>query len=114
LHRLRATPQPHQHWHIDVSYINISGTFHYQCSVLDEYSQFIVHWDLRESTTEAATEIIFDGASRNTYGLFKYGNQRGDPLPTFKVRNGFEEILMPRYFVPLNGWGKLRSRPATN
>src|SRR5215470_18262281 len=42
-------PQPHQHWHIDVSYINVSGTFYYLCSVLDGYSRFIVHWDLRES-----------------------------------------------------------------
>jgi hypothetical protein len=25
----------HQHWHIDVSYINISGTFYYLCGVLD-------------------------------------------------------------------------------
>ena len=40
-------PQPHEHWHIDVSYINISGTFYYLCSVLDGYSRFIVHWDLR-------------------------------------------------------------------
>jgi putative transposase len=25
---------PHQHWHMDVSYINISGAFYYLCSVL--------------------------------------------------------------------------------
>ena len=46
-------PQAHQHWHIDVSYINVSGTFYYLCSVLDGYSRTIVHWDLRESMTEA-------------------------------------------------------------
>src|SRR6266700_2187935 len=34
-------PQPHQHWHIDVSYINVSGTFYYLCSVLDGYSRSI-------------------------------------------------------------------------
>ncbi len=28
-------PEAHRHWHIDVSYINISGTFYYLCSVLD-------------------------------------------------------------------------------
>jgi len=27
-------PHPHQHWHIDISYINVSGTFYYLCSVL--------------------------------------------------------------------------------
>ncbi len=41
--------QPHQHWHIDISYINLCGTFYYLCSVLDGFSRFLVHWDLRES-----------------------------------------------------------------
>ena len=48
--------QPHQHWHIDVSYINLCGTFYYLCSVLDGYSRSIVHWDLRESMKEADIE----------------------------------------------------------
>ena len=26
--------EPHQHWHVDVSYINLSGTFYYLCSCL--------------------------------------------------------------------------------
>ncbi len=37
--------QPHQHWHIDISYINLSGTFYYLCSILDGFSRFLVHWD---------------------------------------------------------------------
>jgi hypothetical protein len=32
-------------WHIDVSYLNIAGTFYYLCSVLDGFSRSIVHWD---------------------------------------------------------------------
>jgi transposase InsO family protein len=52
----------HQHWHIDVSYINISGTFYYLCSILDGYSRYIVNWDLRESMTEADIEIILERA----------------------------------------------------
>jgi putative transposase len=51
-------PGAHDHWHIDVSYINISGTFYYLCSVLDGYSRFLVHWELRESMTEAEIEIV--------------------------------------------------------
>ena len=54
--------QPHQHWHIDVSYINISGTFYYLCSVLDGYSRYLVHWDLREAMTEADIEILLQRA----------------------------------------------------
>jgi len=53
---------PHQHWHMDVSYINISGTFYYLCSVLDGCSRYIVHWDIRESMTEADVEIILQKA----------------------------------------------------
>ena len=52
----------HQHWHIDVSYINVSGTFYYLCSILDGCSRYIVNWDLRESMTEADIEIILERA----------------------------------------------------
>ncbi|MGC8561401.1 MAG: DDE-type integrase/transposase/recombinase, partial [Phycisphaerae bacterium] len=38
---------PNEHWHTDVSYINIAGTFYYLCSVLDGYSRAIIHWDSR-------------------------------------------------------------------
>jgi putative transposase len=31
--------QAHQHWHIDVSYINLAGTFYYLCNVLDRYGR---------------------------------------------------------------------------
>ena len=33
--------------------VNLVGTFYCLCSVLDGYSRAIVHWDLRESMTEA-------------------------------------------------------------
>jgi transposase InsO family protein len=52
----------HDHWHIDVSYLNVHGTFYYLCSVLDGYSRYIVHWDIRESMTEADVEIILQTA----------------------------------------------------
>lgn len=58
-------PAPHQHWHIDVSYINVSGTFYYLCSVLDGYSRFIVHWDLRQSMKETDIEIILQRAKES-------------------------------------------------
>src|SRR5947208_7593655 len=52
----------HQHWHIDVSYLNISGTFYYLCSILDGCSRYIVNSDLRKSMTEAEIEIILERA----------------------------------------------------
>jgi transposase InsO family protein len=54
--------KPHEHWHIDISYINISGTFYYLCSILDGFSRYIVHWDIRESMTESDVEIILQRA----------------------------------------------------
>lgn len=44
--------------------------------------------------------------SHITYGLYNYGNKQDSPLRTFKIRNGFNEILIPRYFVPLTAWGR--------
>ena len=41
---------------MDVSYINICGTFYYLCIVIDGYSRYLVHWDIRESMKEAARE----------------------------------------------------------
>jgi hypothetical protein len=40
-----------------------------------------------------------------TYGMFRYGNKRHDPLLEFKIHNGFEEVLVPRFYVPLTRWG---------
>lgn len=54
--------RPHEHWHIDVSHINIAGTFYYLCSILDGCSRFIVHFELRQSMTEADIEIILQRA----------------------------------------------------
>ena len=52
----------HEHWHIDISHINIAGTFYYLCSILDGCSRFIVHFELRQSMTEADIEIILQRA----------------------------------------------------
>jgi transposase InsO family protein len=54
--------QPHEHWHIDVSYVNMCGTFYYLCSILDGCSRFIVHWELRQAMTEKDVEIILQRA----------------------------------------------------
>lgn len=53
---------PHEHWHVDIAYINIAGTFYYLCSLLDGYSRSIVHWELRESMKEVDIEIIIQRA----------------------------------------------------
>ena len=50
--------RPHQHWHVDISYLNLSGTFYYLCSVLDGASRVIVHFEVRERMTELDVECI--------------------------------------------------------
>ena len=45
------------------------------------------------------------GFSYLVYGKFIYGKKRKSSLLEFKVRNGFEEILVPRFYVPLTKWG---------
>jgi transposase InsO family protein len=54
--------KPHEHWHIDISYINIHGTFYYLTSILDGYSRYIVHWEIRRSMTEQDELVILQRA----------------------------------------------------
>jgi transposase InsO family protein len=54
--------KPHEHWHIDIAYLNVGGTFYYLCSVLDGCSRAIVHWEIRESMKEAEVECILQRA----------------------------------------------------
>ncbi len=50
------------------------------------------------------------GISYLVYGMYNYGNKRNASLLEFKIRNGFEEFLLPRYYVPLNVVGRLGFR----
>jgi len=52
----------HAHWHTDIMYLNLYGTFYYLISVLDGYSRYVVEWDIRESMTERDVEIVIQKA----------------------------------------------------
>lgn len=82
--------EPHEHWHIDISYINICGTFYYLCSIIDGASRFIVHWEIRESMKEAEVQIILQAA------LEKFPDARpriiSDNGPQF-VAKDFKEFI---------------------
>ena len=60
--------RPHEHWHVDVSYLNLGGTFYYLCSVLDGYSRFIVHWEIRSAMKEIDVETILQRAREKAPG----------------------------------------------
>lgn len=53
---------PHEHWHVDISYLNISGTFYYLASLLDGYSRSIVHWEIHQAMDESQVEILIQRA----------------------------------------------------
>ena len=58
--------RPHEHWHIDITYLRISGVFYYMTSILDGYSRYIVHWEIRESMREPDIELIIQRAMEKT------------------------------------------------
>ena len=93
---------PHEHWHVDVSYINICGTFYYLCSVLDGCSRFIVHWEIRAAMTEADIEIILERAKE------KFPDARpriiSDNGPQF-IAKDFKE------FIRISGMTHVRTSP---
>jgi putative transposase len=61
--------QAHQEWHVDVSYLNIAGTFYFLCSILDGYSRFLVHWEIRETMKEIEIETILQRAREQFPGV---------------------------------------------
>jgi putative transposase len=61
--------KPHEHWHVDVSYLNVAGTFYYLCSILDGCSRYIVHWEIRETMTETDVEQIVQRARERFPGV---------------------------------------------
>lgn len=68
------------------------------------------HFDKRPANALMAKAVEIceaRGISHISYGLYNYGNKRDSPLREFKIRNGFKEILVPRYFVPITPWGGL-------
>src|SRR4029079_126121 len=54
--------RPHAQWHMDISHINLGGTFYFLCSVLDGYSRFMVHWEIRPKMEEVDVETILQRA----------------------------------------------------
>lgn len=41
------------------------------------------------------------------YGQYAYGNKRGSSVTEFKRRNGFREVLLPRYYIPFTSVGRI-------
>jgi putative transposase len=92
----------HEHWHIDISYLNLAGTFYYLCSILDGASRAIVHWEIREQMTEADVECVLQGARE------KYP----DAKPRIISDNGPQFIAKDfKEFIRICGMTHVRTSP---
>jgi transposase InsO family protein len=93
---------PHEHWHIDIAYINIHGTFYYLCAVLDGASRYIVDWTLREAMREMEVEILLQRAKEK----FPLARPRiiSDNGPQF-IAKDFKE------FIRISGMTHVRTSP---
>jgi putative transposase len=93
---------PHEHWHIDLAYVNICGTFYYLCTVLDGCSRFIVHTELRESMKESDVEIV----------LQKAREKFPDAKPRIISDNGKQFVAKDfKEFIRMAGMTHVRTSP---
>jgi putative transposase len=93
---------PHEHWHVDVAYLNLGGTFYYLCSLLDGCSRFIVHWEIRQSMTERDVETILQRAREKF----------PDAAPRIISDNGPQFIAKDfKQFIRLCGMTHVRTSP---
>lgn len=94
--------QSHEHWHIDISYVNLAGTFYYLCSILDGATRFIVHWELRERMTTRDVETIVQRARERF----------PDARPRIISDNGPQFIAKDfKQFIRLAGMTHVRTSP---
>lgn len=92
----------HEHWHIDISYINICGTFYYLCSIMDGFSRYIVHWEIREAMKESDVEIILQRARENV----------PDARPQIISDNGPQFIAKDfKEFIRVSGMTHVKTSP---
>ncbi|MEM9413099.1 MAG: DDE-type integrase/transposase/recombinase [Planctomycetota bacterium] len=92
--------KPHDHWHVDLAYVNICGTFYYMCSVLDGCSRFIAHSEIRESMKEADVEIV----------LQKAREKFPDAKPRVITDNGKQFIAKDfKEFIRISGMSHVRT-----
>jgi putative transposase len=93
---------PHKHWHLDISYLNLAGTFYFLITVLDGYSRYIVHWEIRENMKEFDTEVVVQR------GLEKFPGER----PRIITDNGPQFIARDfKEFIRLMGLTHVRTSP---
>lgn len=94
--------RPHEHWHIDLSYVNVAGTFYYLCAILDGATRFLIQGELRERMTTADVETVLQRARE----------QYPDAHPRIISDNGPPFIARDfKAFIRLAGMTHVRTSP---
>jgi putative transposase len=94
--------RPHAHWHVDISHINLAGTFYFLCTLLDGYSRYIVHWELRETMKEFEVETVIQRAREKF----------PDETPRIISDNGPQFIARDfKEFIRVSGMTHVRTSP---
>ena len=94
--------KPHEHWHIDISYINIHGTFYYLTTILDGYSRYVAHWEIRRSMTEQDELVVLQRAKE------KYPHE----TPRIISDNGSQFLAKDfKEFIRICGMTHVRTSP---
>jgi hypothetical protein len=68
------------------------------------------HYDKRPTNALIAKAVEICSQKKIShllYGRYTYGKKTSSPLIEFKKRNGFEEVRVPRYYLPLSPWGRV-------
>jgi putative transposase len=53
---------PHKHWHVDIKYLNFNGTFLFLITVLDGFSRYVLHHEVRHTMNEYDVQLTIQKA----------------------------------------------------
>ena len=92
----------HDHWHVDMSYINVAGTFYFLTSLLDGYSRY----DHSLGTPREDDRMRY--GNRDSAGREKHPDKR----PRIISDNGPQFIAKEfKEFIRINGMTHVRTSP---
>jgi len=99
----------HQHWHTDISYVNILGTFYFLISVLDGHSRYILHHELRARMQEYDVELVIRRAKEkypeaSATLISDHGPQYiSKDFKTYIRESGLQHVLISAGYPQSNG-----------
>ena len=100
---------PHKEWHMDIKYIRFYGSFLFFIGVLDGFSRYIVHHNVRVTMTEFDVEITLQEALEKYPGVHpKVISDNGQQFISkdfgnFIRESGLSHVRISPYYPQSNG-----------